>query len=185
MIIGFSANLTDRRIDKYLLQNNYDLAECMLFYSPISGFLFYFGLAIGFTMPFCIYLLVIVFKYLYFFGVYCIAQYLALAYLNNSFVIIAEKLVVINPNFPFKTVKVYELKQIEQVKIASERTFITWLLLIFRPNYVEIYTAKNVQRYYCLFLQEDAYDENITKKTIEDLDIALSRLEVVTEFQVY
>jgi hypothetical protein len=185
MITGVSAKIKDKRISKYLEKKGYNLAECEIFYSPITGFLFYLVILIAFTIPLWFYFPLLISKYPYFFLIYFIVQYLALAFLNNSYVISQHKLIVINPNFPFKKVKVYEFAEIDKIKIDdSGLALITWVLLIFYCNYIEIYTADKTQRFYSIFLEVDYFDENITEKTLDDFNTTLCKHNIVTEFNL-
>jgi hypothetical protein len=180
-----SAKIKDRRIDKYLEKKGYNLAECEMFYSPITGFLFYLLILIAFTIPWCVFFPLLILKYPYYFLIYFTVQYLALAYLNNSYIITQQKLIVINPNFPFQKMKVYEFGEIENIKIDNSwLTLLTWIFLIFCSNYIEVHTTNKVHRFYSIFLNVDCCDENITEKTLDDFNDNLAKHNIATEFNL-
>jgi hypothetical protein len=189
MLIGFSDEIKDRRIDKYLDKKGYNLAECEIFYSPISIYLFYLFyllLLILSVLPMGFYFLKYIFKYPYYFLIYFIVQYLVLAYLNNSYVITQQKLIVINPNFPFQKMKVYEFGEIDKIKIDNSglALLISWIFLIFCSNYIEVYSTNKVRRFYSIFLEVDCFDENLTEKTLDDFANTLSKNSISLKFNL-
>ncbi len=185
MILGVSAKIKDRRIDKCLETTGYNPGECDIYYSPIIGYYFYVGISIFFIIPLWFILKILILKYLYFFIIYYALQYLVLAYINNSYAIYQNKLIAINPNFPFKKMTVFELTEIDKIKIGNSRLgFTTWILLILSSNYIEIYTTDKTQRFYSVLLEVDCFDENITEKTIDNFNTALCKHNIVTEFNL-
>ena len=189
MLIGFSDEIKDRRVDKYLDKKGYNLAECEIFYSPISIYLFYLFYLLLLTLsaiPIELYFKIYNFKHPYCFLIYFIVQYLVLAYLNNSYVIAQQKLIVINPNFPFQKMKVYEFGEIDKIKIDNSWPvfLITWIFLIFSSNYIEVYSRNKVRRFYSIFLAVDSFDENLTEKTLDDFSNALSKNGIKVKFNL-
>jgi hypothetical protein len=135
---------------------------------PVSFYIFY----LAYLFPVC-------------FLIYFIAGYVVVASLNNSFVITDSKLVVINPNFPFRKVKSYSFEQINKVKIdSSNLLYITAIFAHFGSNYVELTTQDKVERFYCTSLDVDAFDENFTEKTIDDFHASLKQHKVYIEFNL-
>jgi hypothetical protein len=45
----------------------------------------------------------------------------------------------------------------------------------FTGNYADIKTNNGITRYYCIGLEADAYDENLTEKTIDNFEMALRK----------
>ena len=91
----------------------------------------------------------------------------------------------INPNFPFKKITIYDFAEIEKIKIDdSKLKVISWVLLIFSSNYIEISTNENTERFYSIFLQPDAFDENLTEKTLDDFNAVLCGKHILTEFNL-
>lgn len=100
VLTGISAKLKDKRIDRILKKHGYTLSNCEIFYSPITVWLFllpFFLLTIISTVSYFFFYLIYLFP-LYFL-LYFMLGYLVVGYLNNSFVITENKLLVINPNF--------------------------------------------------------------------------------------
>jgi hypothetical protein len=98
---------------------------------------------------------------------------------------VQHKLIVINPNFPFRRSTSYNLEAIHHLKIDQSKWL--WLTFVFAHgggNYLEINTNQEVHRFYCTCLQVDAVDENLTEKTMDDLHFALEKRNVPTEFNL-
>lgn len=184
MIVAVSAKIKDRRVDGILKGMGLNSSDCEIFYSPIAGFLFYFLILIAFVIPIFFLTPVVIFNYPYHFLIYATAKYLILAYMNNSYVIYHKQLIVINPNFPFRSVKIYEIDQIEKIVINNRLSFFTWVFLIFCPNYIEVHSNRKTQRFYSIYLEEDYFDENITEKTLDDFNSALNKMHVPTDFHL-
>jgi hypothetical protein len=182
---GISARLKDRRVDRTLQKLGYEAAHCKIFYSPVTVWLTYLALLLTALLPFAFGLFALIYRYTTYFGLYFLAGYLMAAYLNNSIVLAKDKLLMINPNFPFRHLVSYNLEEIRNVKIDQSKWL--WLTFIFAHgagNYVEICTGSEAKRFYCTCLQLDAFDENLTKKTIDDLHFALRERNVPTEFNL-
>ena len=111
--------------------------------------------------------------------------YLVVAYLNNSFVITENKILVVNPNFPFRRFIRYDLGQIQKVKIdSSKRLWITMVFAHSGNNYIEITAAHKANKFYCSYLNVDAFDENFTENTMDDLYASLKQNNIITEFNL-
>lgn len=185
MFLTYSAKLQDKRVDHKLETMGYSLADCEVFYSPIRGYLIYLGGLLLVIAPFCWPFYTVIADYYIRFLLYFTLVYLVLAYLNNSYALTEKQLIVINPNFPFRKVVVYDLASIQKVRIDhSKLRFILWVLLILGCNYVEIYTTNQVQRFYSIFLEVDAYDENITEKTMSSFSNALHKRAVKVDMNI-
>lgn len=185
MIVGISAKLKDRRIDRRLEKIGFNLVDCEIFYSPITVFIWYLLILIAFTAPICFFIPMVIWNYSLFFLIYFLIQYIMLAYLNNSYAIVHEKLIVINPNLPFRRMKVYELKKIEKIVIDRLKTsFLTWVFLIYDCNFVEIIMNGKRQRFYSIYLQIDCYDENITEKTLDNFNSSLKKQNIAIDFNL-
>lgn len=91
------------------------------------------------------------------------------------FALVEGKCCVINPNRPFRKFEVIKLNDIESVSIDKQRRGWSSFFTLFGSNYIEVKTASGKQRFYCAYLQLDAFDENFTKQTIEDFQYALER----------
>jgi hypothetical protein len=104
--------------------------------------------------------------------------YLVSAYSNNTFAITADELVIVNPNYPFRKHSVIPLAAISYLHIGEYSP--TWrkLLLFLSNNYIDLTMGSDTSRYYCIGLEADAYDENLTEKTIEDFQNELEKRNV-------
>ncbi|HLP52332.1 MAG TPA: hypothetical protein VK154_15695 [Chitinophagales bacterium] len=173
-------SLTDKRVDRMLQRRN--ITATAIYYSPITAwlvtlllFLMYFGLAL--------YLIVISGYYLYM-AIYLILGYLVAARMNTSFAVTDSELIVVNPNFPFNRIEVIALSDIEHVTIDRTRSRWHYAFLIFGDNYLLIKTKTSIMKYYCAGLELDAFDENWTELTIEDLHYALTKRGVGVTFNL-
>ena len=169
--------LKDKEVDKMIAKRGYQHSE--IFYSPISSWFVTFLLFGVIIVPliFCLisYLLsggspiILGIVVLYF-----LIGYTFIALLNRSFAVTKDELLIINSHFPLQKIKPHPFREIKSVRISSNK--LVYLLLPFllgRPNYIEVKFKNDVKRYYCLFLDVDAFDENWTEKTLDDLKISL------------
>jgi hypothetical protein len=178
MYTGFSAKTKDKRVDKILIKHGYN--NCEIFYSPIF-FLDYFVYFLVISLP----ITYQVINYWYYLPGYIAIGYLISAYLNNCFVITGKELLVINPNFPFDKFNRYEIENIEKIKIDKNNgIYFLLVFLIIGNNYVQINSGGKRKKYYCSGLEIDAYDENLTEKTLDDFSFALSKNNIVVEFKI-
>lgn len=174
--------LSDKRVDRILLRKGYQDAN--IFYSPIgvwltlfTGFIGTALLSTGFILMFCSPWLLLLLPYIF------------IAYLLNAwhcccFALVDGKCCIINPNWPFRSFEVIELDNIESVTIAERRTKWMMCFTLFHSNYIEMKTENGKKRFYCAYLELDAYDENFTKQTIEDFQYALERSGVPVQMNL-
>lgn len=168
-LTGVSLQFKDSRVEHRLAEEG--LIDCEIFHSPIQSWLFLVGILSIASLTADGGILMLLWKYP-FYTIPCISvSYLFAAFSNNSFAFTSEKLIVINPNFPFQRLISYDLKNITQIKIDKSKhlVYLSWLFCISTTNYVEVYTKKKVNRFYCSGLDVDCYDENWTEKTLDDL----------------
>lgn len=189
-MIGFSAEYKDRRVDNLLGKRGYSPAK--IFYSPIKvwiiGSFIILLMILSFLIPVAPKLLPFIntFKELIFclVLVYGIISYMVAASLNNSFIVQEEKFIVVNPNFPFKKVRIYPIQDIQQIKMSGA----PWmsLAILFGPlgnNYIEVECSLGKTKYYCAGLDLDCFDENLTKLTLDDLHSELGKENIPVVFQ--
>ncbi|UZR98854.1 hypothetical protein [Chondrinema litorale] len=182
---GISAKLKDKRVDKILIKHGYQPNSCQIFYSPIKYWRFTVILALITVIPFIglglkYFYLIIDFKY--FILGYLFISFLIWRRMNNTIVLTEGQLLIINPNPPFRKFIKYDLAKINKVKLAgSKLKFILWLFLS-SGNYIEITSNNKNHRYFCIALKLDTYDENFTKKTLDDLHHTLRNKNLPVEF---
>jgi hypothetical protein len=174
-------NVKDKRVDKLLRREG--INNFTVFYSPISFWFFTLiiivisCISVFYTFFFSEYIIVIV--------PYLIVSYLIAAYLNNSFSLASEKLVVINPNFPFRSFKSYDRQEIKKIIIDKIRFPWFKIFSVFGKNHITIETKNgNRFKYYCVNLEEDTYDENWTNETIDSFNSLLQSKGYVTVFNI-
>ena len=170
MLTGVSFKFKDKRIDKYLKDNDY--SNYVIYYSPIKSWFFGLSLIALTLLPVSIFITsnILVFTLVAF---YFFIGYLITSYYNNSFVILENQLIIINRNFPFLRFKMYNFNDINEVEINEGKgvliKLVSGLFMIFGSNYVVIKTHFNTNRkYYCVNLDVDCYDENWTEKNLDD-----------------
>jgi hypothetical protein len=172
-LTGVSLKLDDKRVDKKLEKEGYEQSN--IFYSPIKSWLFGISLIAlqSLVLHGGIFYLLYIFPFYTTF--YLLCAYLIAAYMNNSFAIHGNKLLVVNRNFPFYKFKVYEFEDINTLRINNSLILRLPLLFvgIFGSNYVEIRTNEKTERFYCIGLDIDCYDENWTEKNLDDFHYAL------------
>ena len=191
MLIGGSMNLRDKRADR-MLQSATN-AHCEIFYSPIQGWVVFWGLLGmaflgGGSVLFILlvqyigdYILPIILSIpLYFFAGYLIA-----GKLNNSFAIAAEGVWIINPNWPWRKGEFIVWKSIEKIKIGeNKKYFLARFFGMSELNYLEIKTGDRLTTFYCAGLGIDCFDENFTEKTLDDLKMTLEKKELKIEWTI-
>lgn len=170
----------DKRVNKMLTSRH--LPDTDIYYSPLSSWILCLvlllagGLWIFFSQFFL--------QHYPWFLLYPVIGYLIAAYLNTSFALTNDALIAVNPNFPFRKLKVYPLKDIQLVIFDETRFKGHYLFAIWGRNYITIQTAQKKQRYYCVNLELDAFDENWTEKTIDSLHESLKDKGVPTSFKL-
>jgi hypothetical protein len=155
--------LRDKRVDKILDEAGIKNAE--VFYSPISV-----------TLPHTIYILVFAnissLNWIVFTVTFLVAlvNYMLVLYMNNSLAITDDFLFVINTNYPFKKIETIDWKSIQHIQIDCKKPTWLFLLLIFSSNSIQIKTTKEIRKYYCIGIEQDAFDENVVEKPIEEFE---------------
>jgi hypothetical protein len=176
--------ISDKRVDKILLENGYLLKQCEIFYSPIQVGIFYFLILFITTIPYSLFFLN-EYKYLPYSLIYGILWYLFYSYSNNSFVISGNQLLVINPNFPFKKLSIHDFEQVQNITIDNTNFgFIGILFLSFENNFVKISTKDYTKKYYCLGLELNSFDENVTEKDLDDFHNSLQKIPINLTFNL-
>jgi hypothetical protein len=175
MLIGISARIRDKRVDKVLKKHGFSGHE--IFYSPILIWLF---ASLYLILIFCSVLFLFIFHFWYFTLIYLCVSYVVSAYFNNSFAITTEELVVVNPNFPFRRFEKFNLRLIEEIKVGQNK-MLQFLPLFFikSSNYVQVQSNGKKKRFYCSNLDLDAYDENLTEKTLYDFRDCLLKNNII------
>lgn len=115
---------------------------------------------------------------------YVCASYFAAAYANNSFVVTEHDIVVINPNPPFRQSQKFPVKDIIGMRMDSKNQTLLSLLRVSGGNYVEIVTHAGINRFFCVCLETESFDENYTGKTMDDLYTALLQKGIKVEFAI-
>jgi len=171
----------DKRVDRILRRKGYQDAN--IFYSPIEAWVTLFTGLVGTVL---LTGLIVMFWSSW---LLLLLPYIFIAYLLNArqcccFALVDGKFCVINANWPFRKFRQIALNQIESVTINERR--MKWMMLFTLPrsNYIELKTEKGRERFYCAYLELDAYDENFTKQTIEDLQYALECAGIPVEMKL-
>ena len=110
--------------------------------------------------------------------------YIINARLNNSFALNDDKLYIINRNFPMNVFKVIDLEKIKGVTFDEKKPNTFGLALVFTPSFIDLETEGKMERYYCVHLEQDAYDENLVEKTIDMFAHALKRRGVSVDYRL-
>ncbi|WP_028979860.1 hypothetical protein [Sporocytophaga myxococcoides] len=178
-LIGFSAKIRDKRVDKIAAKHGYKNYE--VFYSPLSIWLFFTLYLLVLSLPVTLSFL----EYWFYLPGYLVLGYLISAYRNNSFILTEDVLVVINPNFPFRNFHCYKIESIQKVKIDTGKWSDFLIVFIqFGHNYIQINSEGKRRTYYCNGLDIDAYDENFTEKTLDDFSHRLSKKNILVDFNI-
>ncbi len=179
MSIGKKRFTIDKRVDKLLLKN--DIVSSKIYYSPISIWLLFLVLFAMQLIPFIYSFLIIYFLLLIPYG---LTSYLLSAKLNNSFVITENQLVVINPNIPFRQFKVIPMETITEIVIDESSNPLYYIFFILATNFVTIKTADKSETFFCIGLERDAFDENLTEDTLESFNDHLVRKGIQVQFKL-
>ena len=178
-----STVIRDRRVENLLIKKGYELSDCKIFYCSVKGWLF--DLCILFISLMVISLYLIPYHYLYIypisFGIFANFSYLIFAYLNNSFVLTAHELIIINPNLPFVRFTKFGLENISRINIGNSRVkYINWLFLQYSGNYIQVFFKNKSKKYYCTSFSLDAFDEHYTQKAIDSVYDTLKQKQITT-----
>lgn len=174
--------LSDKRVDRVLLRKGY--TDANIFYSPIGAWLTLLTGIIGAALISTGFILMFWSPWLL-----LLLPYLFIAYLLNAwhcccFALVEGKCCIINPNWPFRKFEVIGLNDIESVSIDEQGKGWKKFFTLFGTNYIEVKTAAGKQRFYCAYLQLDAFDENFTKQTIEDFQYALEHAGIPVQMDL-
>lgn len=170
-VTGFSLDLEDKRVDKILLDRGFKESE--IYYSPMKVLLVFWIMMVSIMIPL---FFEILFHYfttaLIIFFTYLMFCYLYIGIFNRSFALTDKEFLVINSHFPFDGLRSFRYEDISELRISSGWELIFPMIFIslnFRTNYVQIKTTNHKKKFYCLFLDVDCFDENWTKRNLDDL----------------
>lgn len=186
---GISFEFTDKRVDKLIKKQGFKDSE--IFYSPLNVWLALCGFLLVISIPFMLEFLFNFFsKYsvlekIIIASIYPLFCYVIVMIYNRSFAITDKELLIINSHFPFSSVKSFNLDEISEVKISHDKK-LQFLLFFgfFQTNYIQVKINDQELRFYCLFLDVDCYDENFTKKTLDDLAQSLHQKMVNVSLEI-
>ncbi|OJJ15199.1 hypothetical protein BKI52_39740 [marine bacterium AO1-C] len=172
----------DKRVDRLARKKGYTSYE--IFYSPISLWISYYISMLFITITSIGFFFI---DYWLECAIFLLSAYLAAAYLNHSFIVTQDKLIIVNTNFPFTKTTVYNLSEIEDIDINKSGLIpgLMFPFFILVGNYVRVNAHNKSKRFYCVCLQTECYDENHTAKTIEDLTNALGNQGLIVHFELY
>lgn len=171
-------SIKDKRVDKMLSAHN--LIDVDIFYSSISIWLLSVIIICSIAHWLIFYLAYS--KYYPVIIIYFALGYFISAYLNNSFALTQDSLIVINPNFPFKNIKIYPLTNISTITIDKTNWIWHFIFCVFGSNYIKIQTKEKSKKYFCVGLELDSFDENWTEKTLDTFYHKLEEKGVPTIF---
>lgn len=174
--------LSDKRVDRVLLRKGY--TDANIFYSPIGAWLTLFTGFIGTALLSTGFILMYYSPWLLFLLPYLFIAYLLNAWHSCSFALVDGKCCIINPNWPFRIYREIGLHQIESVTIDERRTIWMMCFTLFGSNYIELNTGKGTERFYCAYLQLDAYDENLTRQTMDDFKYSLESAGIAVQMNI-
>ncbi len=180
MFIGVGLQLKDKVVDKILAKSGFGKAH--VYYSPISAWFVMIIMLLCTTGGVIFYFAS--WKYSFLFIPYFIISYLIAAYCNTCFAIHEDKFLVINGNFPFRRLQIFERDTIKLIIMDKMKKY--WFIgfAVFGNNYIIVETFKKKYKYYCFGLELDAYDENWTERTIDDLAYHLKNSNYPTRFKL-
>lgn len=175
-----AAGSKDRRVDKMLASGGYNTND--IYYSPISEWL---AIVFFILLNICIPLVAFIATSYHSLWVlfYVTIAYLTIAKQNNSFALFEDQLIVINPNFPFRKLTIYENRNIHTV--TMDATKFGWSMLFpgSGGHYVLIETNDQIHKYHCSGLDLEPY-EDTSEKTIDELSERLQEKGVVVDFRI-
>ena len=164
----------DRLVSRYAARQGF--SEEQVFHSPIESHLGLFLITLLMALP-----LTYAFGWL---NTVLIALvlgaapwYLLAGYLNHCFIVGPTELIVLNRNPPWWRTKKIKLTDIEQVYLRKSlwlQKLTIPLLLFGEGQYVEVITHdKATQRFFCVGLEPDYFDENMVGNRMEDFERTL------------
>jgi len=171
-------NLSDKRVDKLIRNSGFNPSEFKLYYSPIKMIWVDLVLLVFVSgIIFMIYEKVI--ELIIYLPAYLVIIYLLGAKLNNTIAVKNEFILIVNPNFPFTKLLIYNIKDINSIEVKhSPLRFLLWGFFISTGNNINIRSMGTNKKYYCTSLELNAYDENFTKLDLDDLITHLQRLGI-------
>ncbi len=175
------SKLKDNRVDKILTSKGIIGGD--IYYSPILTWIIALsiillgGIGVVYLLASSIYGYLLI--------PYFIISYLLNAYKNNSFALFDDKIIIINPNIPFRKVIIINNSEINLITIDKTKSNWSKLLLDFGENYLLIQTKDKLLKFYCSGLEADYVDENWTEKTIVEFDFKLKEKGIETEFKLF
>lgn len=175
------SKLKDNRVDKMLTSKGIIGGD--IYYSPISVWII--ALSIIILGSIGVFYLFASSIYGYLLIPYFIISYLLNAYKNNSFALLDDKIIIINPNIPFRKVTIINNSEINIVTIDKTKSNWSKLLLDIGGNYLLIQTKDKLHKFYCSGLEADSYDENWIEKSIDELEVKLKEKGIETEFKLF
>lgn len=167
MFLFGQMNIKDQRIDKMLAQNG--IPEAVIFYSPVQVWLYLIlmglstGIGIFVTALTSLWLLSLILVYLS-------VSYLLYINCSHSFALTGDTLYILNPSRPFRRFEALPLEKIHAVTLGEDKS--SWLRQVFiwsDVNFLQVASDKGIAKYPCIGLELDAFDENFTAKTLDDL----------------
>ena len=184
------AEYQDKRVDNIIRKKGYEAIK--IFYSPLKVWLTYlmmflFLIGVPLLIGGAIFdLLNIILKLKYFILTYIVIAYLFQARFNNNIAFTGNECLIINPNIPFRYFKEIKVQQIEMVTIDKDAgiRILGWIFGWGSGNYIIIKTKDQVMKYYCLCLEEDYVDENLTQLTMDDLHSIFREKEIPVRYNL-
>lgn len=184
-IIGAGAEIRVTGVGRMLEKQGYK--EYEVFYSPRQIYFSFTAISTFMVLLGSTFIVdtSILLKYWYFILPYILAVYIWGSLRNHSFALTSSEFIVINPYFPFRKLQVYPSEEIQKVVIDAQINFIvSWLFQDFRSNFVEIHSSSQKMRYFCASLDIDAFDENLTKLTLDDLKASLTEQNIEVALKI-
>ncbi|MFA9213164.1 MAG: hypothetical protein ACEQSR_04870, partial [Candidatus Methylacidiphilales bacterium] len=139
------SKLKDNRVDKMLTSKG--IVGGDIYYSTISVWII--SLSIIILSGIGVFYLFASTIYGYLLIPYLIISYLLNAYKNNSFALFDDKLIIINPNIPFRKVTIINNSEINLITIDKTKSNWSKLFLDFGENYLLIQTKNKLLKFYC------------------------------------
>lgn len=175
------SKLKDNRVDKILTSKGIIGGD--IYYSPILTWIIALsiillgGIGVVYLLASSIYGYLLI--------PYFIISYLLNTYKNNSFALFDDKVIILNPNFPFRKITIINNSEIKLVTIDKTKSNWSKLLLDFGENYLLIQTKDKLLKFYCSALEADSYDENWIEKGIDELELKFKEKGIQTEFKLF
>lgn len=186
MMIGMSMELRDKRVDK--IAQNLHLDHPEIYFSPFQSWLT--SLTLFFTyiqLPAFILIYqfdILKFFFWFFIIAYFIVGYIVNSYMSHSILMDSNSLYIINPNFIFMSIVHYPLCEITHIKLGETKHIWHHIFGVLGSNFIEIESHSIKRKFFCVWLEIDAYDENWTEKTMDDLYYNLQKKNIDVEVTI-